>query len=172
MSDSSAARARNDGIEGTDGALEPTPAKPLPFPGPANANPRPEEMERNPVYDALAGDETSLVGLVAYALYKQNKRSWLDEFVKATKRPPTDDETRAYIIGESTTLRLETYRQLAAAKLSGVPLGQKAEAPGRGARIAFAVLAIVVAAIVVAVALRQGFGTTLVSLFKGAGATP
>ena len=57
--------------------------------------------------------------MVAYSIYKQNKRAWLDDFVKATARTPTEAETRSYIIGESTERRLATYRQLAAATLGG-----------------------------------------------------
>ena len=46
-------------------------------------------------------------------------------FIKATGRPPTEAESRAYIIGESTERRLATYRHLAAATLAG----QGPEAP-------------------------------------------
>ena len=80
-----------------------------------------DESERNPIFDALVSTEGEVSGLVAYSIYKQNKRAWLDDFIKMTGRTPTDDETRAYIIGESTERRLATYRQLAAATLSGTP---------------------------------------------------
>ena len=72
-----------------------------------------EEAERNPIFDALVSSEGEVSGLVAYSIYKQNKREWLEDFKKLTGRLPTDAETRAYIIGESTTRRLATYRQLA-----------------------------------------------------------
>ena len=78
-----------------------------------------DESERNPIFDALVTSEGEISGLVAYSLYKQNKRSWLDDFTKLTGRTPTEAETRAYIIGESTERRLATYRQLAAATLAG-----------------------------------------------------
>jgi hypothetical protein len=78
-----------------------------------------EESERNPIFDALVSAEGELSGLVAYSIYKQNKRAWLDDFIKATKRTPTEAETRSYIIGESTDRRLATYRQLAASTLEG-----------------------------------------------------
>jgi hypothetical protein len=77
------------------------------------------DEERNPVFDALVSREGEIGGLVAYSIYKQNKRAWLNDFIKATGRPPTDAESRAYIIGESTERRIATYRHLAAATLAG-----------------------------------------------------
>jgi len=95
--------------------------------GAARTNPPPhllpaaatEEAERNPIFDSLVGADGEIAGLVAYSIYKQNKRAWLDDFIKATGRTPTEAETRSYIIGESTERRLATYRQLAAATLGG-----------------------------------------------------
>jgi hypothetical protein len=80
-----------------------------------------DESERNPIFDALVTSEGEVAGLVAYSLYKQNKRSWLDDFIKLTGRTPSEAETRAYIIGESTERRLATYRQLAAVTLGAPP---------------------------------------------------
>ena len=83
------------------------------------------DAERNPIFDALvAPNEEDVAGLIAYSIYKQNKRAWLDDFVKVTSRAPSDAETRSYIIGESTERRLTTYRRLADMTLSG-------EIPGR-----------------------------------------
>jgi hypothetical protein len=86
------------------------------------------EVERNPIFDALVGSDggEDVACLVAYSIYKQNKRAWLDNFVKATGRGPSEAETRSYIIGESTERRLATYRRLAASKLAG-------DAPSRSA---------------------------------------
>lgn len=78
-----------------------------------------DESERNPIFDALVSPDGEVSGLVAYSIYKQNKRAWLDDFVRMTGRTPTEAETRAYIIGESTERRLATYKQLAAATLTG-----------------------------------------------------
>ena len=86
--------------------------------------------ERNPIFDALVINEGEVAGLVAYSIYKQNKRAWLDDFIKSTERSPTEAETRAYIIGESTQRRLATYRHLAEATLSG----RGPDAPGPTAR--------------------------------------
>lgn len=121
------------------------------------------EEERNPIFDALVGPDEDVSGLVAYSIYKQNKRAWLDDFVKATGRAPTEAESRAYIIGESTERRLTTYRHLAAATLSG----QGPRSPASGATafgksnpIAGALwgLAIVIAAVaVLALAVHAGY---------------
>jgi hypothetical protein len=88
-----------------------------------------EESERNPIFDSLVGSDGEIAGLVAYSIYKQNKRAWLDDFIKVTKRTPTEAETRSYIIGESTERRLATYRQLAAATLGGQSVRLKGAAP-------------------------------------------
>ncbi len=90
------------------------------------------EDERNPIFEALVTREGEVAGLVAYSIYKQNKRAWLQDFIKATGRPPSDAETRSYIIGESTDRRLVTYRHLAAATLAG----QGPETPGAYANAA------------------------------------
>ena len=77
------------------------------------------EPERNTIFDRLVKVEGEVSGLVAYSIYKQNKRAWLSDFQKIVGRPPTEAETRAYIIGESTERRLATYRHLAQATLAG-----------------------------------------------------
>ena len=68
-----------------------TPAAPLSRAGGLPARPEFEgEVERNPIFDALVGcDGEDVAGLVAYSIYKQNKRAWLDDFVKAAGRAPT-----------------------------------------------------------------------------------
>ena len=96
----------------------PRAAAPLPAPAAAGKPEATGEAERNPIFDALVSPDEDIAGLVAYSIYKQNKRAWLDDFIKATGRSPTEAESRAYIIGESTERRLTTYRHLAAATLS------------------------------------------------------
>jgi hypothetical protein len=124
------------------------------------------EGERNTIFDSLVKVEGEVAGLVAYSIYKQNKRAWLQDFIKATGRPPSDAESRAYIIGESTERRLATYRHLAAATLAGQ--GPEAPtSPGRAMRQSdgrppwfFAVWAVVLVAAValLAYALHVGLG--------------
>lgn len=85
-----------------------------------------DENERNPIFDALVTPDGEVSGLVAYSIYKQNKRAWLDDFIKLTGRPPSEAESRAYIIGESTERRLATYRQLASTTLTGAKVAPAA----------------------------------------------
>jgi hypothetical protein len=116
-----------------------------------------EESERNPIFDNLVGSEGEIAGLVAYSIYKQNKRAWLDDFIKATGRTPTEAETRSYIIGESTERRLAIYRQLAATTLEGRSVRLKAPSPtSRAGRLTSALWSLVALAalIVVGLALR------------------
>src|SRR5450631_3121417 len=77
------------------------------------------ESEHNTIFDSLVKVEGEVAGLVAYSIYKQNKKAWLQDFIKASGRPPSEAESRAYIIGESTERRLATYRHLAEATLAG-----------------------------------------------------
>ena len=136
-----------------------------PLPRAAGLPARPElegEVERNPIFDALVGsDEEDVAGLVAYSIYKQNKRAWLDDFVKTTGRAPSDAETRSYIIGESTERRIATYRRLAASTLAGdAPVRSvgRANAPmSRTAAGALWALAIIVALGVVGLAIHAGY---------------
>ena len=120
------------------------------------------ESDRNPIFDALVGaDEEDIAGLVAYSIYKQNKRSWLDDFVKTTGRAPSEAETRSYIIGESTERRLATYRRLAASTLAGEApprLARRSKGPmTRTAAGALWALAIIVALGVIGLAIHAGY---------------
>jgi hypothetical protein len=134
---------------------------------PAASDPNAEtvgEAERNPIFDELVTPDEDVGGLVAYSIYKQNKRAWLDDFIKATGRTPTDAESRAYIIGESTQRRLNTYRHLAALALAGQgPRPQaSAGAAGKASPVAGALwgLAVVVVAVaVLALAVHAGYLT-------------
>ncbi len=81
--------------------------------------PPPEADGRNAVFTNLVQGDADITGLVAYSLFKQNELDWLAHFRKVRGREPTDAEMEAYIIGESTTRRLATYRHLADATLSG-----------------------------------------------------
>lgn len=136
-----------------------------PLPRAAGLPARPElegEIERNPIFDALVGpDEEDVASLVAYSIYKQNKRAWLDDFVKTTGRAPSEAETRSYIIGESTERRIATYRRLAASTLAGdAPTRMAGRAKGSMSRTAAGALwalAIIVALAVVGLAIHAGY---------------
>ena len=113
-----------------------------------SASPAHDDNDRNPIFDALVSPEGEVAGLVAYSLYKQNKRAWLDDFVKATGRHPTEAESRAYIIGESTQRRLATYRQLAESTLSGKsPSAGAARRMGAAGWVGVAVIAVLALAL-------------------------
>ena len=77
------------------------------------------DSDRNQVFEQLVAGDADIVGLVAYSVYKQNKRDWLIAFRRVKGRVPTEDESSAYIIGESTPRRLATFRHLAEATLEG-----------------------------------------------------
>lgn len=66
----------------------------------------------NPMMQALVANDGDIIGLIAYSLYKQNKRDWMMAFAQDNNREPTPNELRSYIIGECTSRRLETYRRL------------------------------------------------------------
>jgi hypothetical protein len=123
------------------------------------------ESEHNTIFDSLVKVEGEVSGLVAYSIYKQNKRAWLQDFLKATGRPPTEAESRAYIIGESTERRLATYRHLAAATLAGqgpdAPASARAIRPAAGRPASFFVvwaIVLIAAIVVLAYALHAGLG--------------
>jgi hypothetical protein len=50
------------------------------------------EKKYNRVFERLASDENGLAGLVAYALYKRDKRQWLLDFKANRGRDATDAE--------------------------------------------------------------------------------
>lgn len=72
-----------------------------------------ERVGENPMFSLLVRDDDDMVGLVAYALYKQSKRDWMIAFADRADRPPNPDEMQAYILGERTDRRVATYRRLA-----------------------------------------------------------
>jgi hypothetical protein len=160
-------RREEDGMEPTNGveseATGTGAGAPLPRAASLPARPALEgEVERNPIFDALVGsDEEDVAGLVAYSIYKQNKRAWLDDFVKTTGRAPSEAETRSYIIGESTERRISTYRRLAASTLAGdAPSRSAWRANGPMSRTAAGAvwaLAIIVALGVVGLAIHAGY---------------
>ena len=68
---------------------------------------------RNPIFELLVQNEHDVAGLLAYALYKQNKRDWLIAFQATNGRQPTEAEVSAFILGERIARRTATYRKLA-----------------------------------------------------------
>jgi hypothetical protein len=99
--------------------------------------------DRNTVFGSLVTEDSDVVGLVAYSIYKQNKHDFLVAFSKAKGREPNETEMGAYTMGESTPRRLAIYRHLAQATLDGrgpdspaIPGGAaKKPAPANGAAL-------------------------------------
>ena len=77
------------------------------------------EETRNSVFEQLVTGDEDVAGLIAYSIYKQNKRDWLKAFELAKSRAPTLDEEAAYTIGEATPRRLAMYRHIAQETLTG-----------------------------------------------------
>jgi hypothetical protein len=65
------------------------------------------------MFELLVQGESDVQGLLAYALYKQNKRDWLIAFQATHGCDPGDAETEAFILGERLPRRTGTYRRLA-----------------------------------------------------------
>lgn len=74
---------------------------------------------RQSVFTSLVGDDSDVVGLVAYSIYKQNKHDFLVAFNRQCARSPNEAELSAYILGEATPRRLAIYRHLAESTLAG-----------------------------------------------------
>lgn len=87
-----------------------------------------DPAEHNVVFTTLVTGDQDVVGLVAYSIYKQNKYDWLMAFNHDQGRMPNEAEVHSYLLGESTTRRLATYRHLAEATLEGRGI----EVPGIG----------------------------------------
>jgi hypothetical protein len=51
----------------------------------------------NTVYEKIVQRDDDLVGLIAYALYKQNKRDWLIQQRQRKSKEPTETELNAYL---------------------------------------------------------------------------
>ncbi|MGL4243172.1 MAG: hypothetical protein ACRCTI_18820, partial [Beijerinckiaceae bacterium] len=81
----------------------------------------------NPMFGLLVENDDDVAGLLAYGLYKQNKRDWLLAHRARAGREPTSAELEAFILGERIPRRVTTYRRLALDMLAG-------ERPGAAAR--------------------------------------
>jgi hypothetical protein len=77
----------------------------------------PEGQKYNTVYEKLVQHDDDLVGLIAYALYKQNKRDWLVEHRNRKAKDPTEAEMSAYLTSQQLDGTVRMYRERAAAVL-------------------------------------------------------
>jgi hypothetical protein len=101
------------------------PADEAPSGRPAAA--KPKSGVRSPIFAELVQAEDDTIGLLAYSLYKQNKRDWLASFFKEHDREATEGEVEAYHLGERTPRRVLTYRRLAVDVLAKDPGGREGE---------------------------------------------
>jgi hypothetical protein len=109
---------------------------PLPDPTPPGGPHDGSLTEPNPLFGLLVQGENDVPGLLAYSLYKQNKRDWLIAFEAAQGRAPTIAETDAFILGERLPRRTQTYRRLAEDMLGKDGLRQPVRADNDVARAA------------------------------------
>ena len=65
----------------------------------------------NRIFDKLVPTLNDLFGIVAYALYKDHERKWLEDFKKEKNRPPNEIEVNSFILSEIN--HCETYRDKA-----------------------------------------------------------
>jgi hypothetical protein len=70
------------------------------------AGPRPA----NRVYEHLVEGDDDVIGLVAYALYKQDKRDWLATWRRQHSGEPTDDQIDAFIATQMSFGQRDRYR--------------------------------------------------------------
>ncbi len=92
-------------------------AEGLPPPAPDDA--------RKTLFELLVRDEADLPGLIAYALHQQNKLNWHRAFEEVMGRPPTGDETQAFVLGERLPASLAIYRRLAEERITAELLARK-----------------------------------------------
>lgn len=70
--------------------------------------------KKSPLFDLLQADSDDIECLVAYALYKQHKRSWAASFEEQYGTKPTPDDTLRFAEAVSTSDQLRRYQQNAA----------------------------------------------------------
>jgi hypothetical protein len=77
-----------------------------------------DDPHKNPIFELLVLGEHDVPGLLAYGLYKQNKRDWLIAFQASNSRTPDAAELAAFILSERIPRRIATYRRIAEDMLS------------------------------------------------------
>ncbi len=93
-------------------AMEPPPAR---MNGPMFVD-RPAVAPRrvpNRVYDHLVEGGDDVIGLVTYALYKQDKREWLMSWRKEHDADPTEEQIEAFVAAQMTASQRDRYRTAA-----------------------------------------------------------
>jgi hypothetical protein len=63
--------------------------------------------------DAAQDDQSEIVGIIAYGIYKTAKREWVIDFKEREERSPTEAELKAYV-SSWTESRIDGAKQNAA----------------------------------------------------------
>lgn len=75
---------------------------------------KPAEPEPRPgVYEHLIGNDEDVVGLLAYALYKQEKRDWLATWRAQNSGSPTAEHLNGFVSANMTQGQRQRYRNAA-----------------------------------------------------------
>lgn len=77
-------------------------------PATATAQQTPQDINR--VFDHLVEAADDVIGLIAYALYKQDKRDWMVSWRSRHSAEPTPDQVEAFVNGQMTSAQRERYR--------------------------------------------------------------
>lgn len=80
-------------------------AVPMPPPRSEAASP-----DRAGLFARFVAAEDDVVGLLAYALHRQNRQDWLEAFWQQAGREPDARESSAFRVGEGIERRLAGYR--------------------------------------------------------------
>lgn len=72
----------------------------------------------NYIFSKLVDNETDLIGLVAYGLYKNNKIEFLQNFKEKNKREPTEEELDSFNEYSWTDNSLQNYIRIAESNIT------------------------------------------------------
>ncbi len=74
---------------------------------------------RPDVFSHLIEGENDLIGIVAYSIYKQEKRDWLMRWEATHGEPPSTGEVEAFVLANLTEGQKQRYRIAAQSVLDG-----------------------------------------------------
>lgn len=84
-------------------------------------------MEYNFIYDKLVRDENDLHGLIAYGIYKQHKKSFIEQIKKENKiSEVSDEDLKAFRISSNVPSQISAY-YVQAEKLMAETVGSTME---------------------------------------------
>lgn len=71
----------------------------------------------NPIFSALVDDENDIVGLIAYSLYKNDKKEWIEEFHQKQANSPDKSQINLFVSGAMTNGNLTRLQEAAEERL-------------------------------------------------------